>query len=166
MPTSDVAPPRCLRFITYLAPSVPIEFFQTLTYYLEEKLNIASYLMCESRWSGPNPDAVDPFTLNIADVGFICSTPFMQLLHDKKAPVELLPAGPVYMHPRAQGRPVYFPDVIIHKDNKEKFKEFANLRGCKWAYNDDQSLSGYYATLRKLKQMGENASFFGHTIHS
>ncbi|XP_077996091.1 uncharacterized protein LOC144449433 [Glandiceps talaboti] len=155
-----------LRFITYLSPSIPVEFFETIIYYLEEKLDKEAYLIYESRWSGPSPDRVDLFTSNEVDIGFLCSTSFMKLLYDTKAPVELLPAAPVYMHPRSQGRPVYFSDVIIHKDNKERFKEFVKLRGAKWAYNDAHSLSGCYTTLRTLKKMGESASFFGHTVHS
>ncbi|XP_077996167.1 uncharacterized protein LOC144449497 [Glandiceps talaboti] len=155
-----------LRLITYLSPSIPIELFQTILYYLEEKLNKEAYLIYESRWSGPCPDRVDPFTSNEADIGFMCSPPLMKLLHDTKAPVELLPAAPVYMHPRAQGRPVYFSDVIIHKDNKERFKDFINLRGSKWAYNDIVSLSGCYSTLRMLKKMGESTSFFGEVVQS
>ncbi|XP_070572444.1 uncharacterized protein [Ptychodera flava] len=155
-----------LRFITYLAPSVPVEYFETVMQYLEEKLNKDAYLIYESRWSGPPLDRIDPFTRDEVDIGFLCSTAFMKLLRDKKAPVELLQAGPVYMHPRAQNRPVYFADLIVHADNKERFKEFVNLRGCKWVYNDPHSLSGCYAMLRTLKQMGENTSFFGHVLQS
>ena len=38
-------------------------------HYLEEELNVKSYLIVESRSSGPLPDRLDPFTLNDVDLG-------------------------------------------------------------------------------------------------
>ena len=40
------------------------------------------------------------------------------------------------------------------------------MRGCKWAYNDPESLSGSIITLKELKKMGSNANFFGHLLQS
>ena len=48
----------------------------------------------------------------------------------------------------------------------ENYKEFADLKGHRWAYNDEESLSGNISTLQKLKEMGTNASFFGHIVKS
>jgi hypothetical protein len=60
---------RKLRFITYLAPNEPVEFFQTIMEYLEQKLSVESYLIYESRWEGPSEGRPDPFTLDEADIG-------------------------------------------------------------------------------------------------
>ena len=38
-------------------------------HYLEEELKVKSYLIVESRSSGPLTDRPDPFTLNDADLG-------------------------------------------------------------------------------------------------
>ena len=48
----------------------------------------------------------------------------------------------------------------------EKVKDFLDLSGCKWAYNDDLSLSGNLAVLAELKRRGFNASFFGNIVCS
>ncbi len=45
-------------------------------------------------------------------------------------------------------------------------KDFVDLSGCKWAYNDDISLSGNLAVLAELKRRGFNASFFGNIVCS
>ncbi len=47
-----------------------------------------------------------------------------------------------------------------------KLKEFADLAGCSWAYNDELSLSGNKAVLAELKRRGFNASFFGNVVCS
>ena len=45
------------------------ELFQVYQHYLEEELKVRSYLIVESRSSGPLTDRPDPFTLNDADLG-------------------------------------------------------------------------------------------------
>ena len=45
------------------------ELFQVYQHYLEEELKVKSYLIVESRSSGPLTDRPDPFTLNDADLG-------------------------------------------------------------------------------------------------
>lgn len=47
-----------------------------------------------------------------------------------------------------------------------KFKDFLALKGCRWAYNDDISLSGNLMVLAELKKQGYNANFFGHVVKS
>lgn len=39
-----------------------------------------------------------------------------------------------------------------------------DLRGCHFAYSDEESLSGSKIVLRTLKEKGENASFFGSLL--
>lgn len=39
-----------------------------------------------------------------------------------------------------------------------------DLRGCTYAYSDEESLSGSKIVLKTLKQKGENASFFGSLL--
>lgn len=48
----------------------------------------------------------------------------------------------------------------------ERVKDFIDLRGCKWAYNSSQSLSGHVITLNQLKELGENTSFFSNLMPS
>lgn len=61
-----------LRMITYLSPSLPIELFEMLRDYLEEKLGLEASIIYESRWSGPPAERdPDPFQRNEADMGEI-----------------------------------------------------------------------------------------------
>jgi ABC-type phosphate/phosphonate transport system substrate-binding protein len=101
-----------LRFVTYLAPSLPIELFE---------------LVAEL-------DSDDPFAAGEFDVGFVCAPPFLWLRARRPPSVELVGAGWVFDDPRANGAPVYFSDVIVAASSAAR--TFADLRGGVWAYND------------------------------
>lgn len=58
-----------LRAGTYLTPSVPVEFFETVLQHLEAKLGIHSTLLYESRSHGPKLDIEDPFASGYLDLG-------------------------------------------------------------------------------------------------
>lgn len=60
---------RKLRIMTYLAPGLPLDFFDLFRDYLEKETGINSYIIYESRWSGPPLDRKDPFTADEADIG-------------------------------------------------------------------------------------------------
>jgi ABC-type phosphate/phosphonate transport system substrate-binding protein len=49
---------------------------------------------------------------------------------------------------------------------RETFKEFVDLKGHKWAFNNPSSMSGSISTLAELKKLGYNASFFGNVIQT
>lgn len=157
-----------LRFITYLSPGIPVQLFETIMHYLEEVTGKQTYLIHESRWSGPPLDRDDPFTANEADIGFMCSPGFLRLAQEKKE-VELCQAAPVYNHVRGEQKPVYFSDVITVNDDsgtKQEFKEFTDLKGFSFAFNEPMSLSGTLIVLGELKKRGYNSTFFGNTLQS
>ena len=60
-----------LRLITYLVPSISVEFFEAIGDYLENALKKESVLMYESRFNGPMKDRVDLFKANLADIGIL-----------------------------------------------------------------------------------------------
>ncbi|XP_074641893.1 uncharacterized protein LOC141899456 [Tubulanus polymorphus] len=156
-----------LRLISYLSPhSMPIEYFQCIQEYLEEKLAMESYLIYESRWEGPPMNRLDPFTLDEADIGFISSTSFLRLFDSGNKYLELIPVAPIHEHPMTQGRPVYFTDVIIHASNSSRIDDFDSLKGHKWAYSNDESVSAHDTTLEFLKKLGTNATYFGNVLKS
>lgn len=154
-----------LRAATYLSPSIPVEYFEMILQYLEHKLGIHTTLLYESRWEGPRQDREDPFLSGYLDLAWMSSTVYLRMLKDS-SPIELLPISSVHEHIRNSDRPGYYSDVIMHKDLSEKVKDFIDLRGCKWAYNCPESLSGHVITLSKMKEIGENASFFGNVLYS
>lgn len=155
-----------LRAATYLSPSIPVGYYEMILHYLEEKLGIYTTLLYESRWEGPHPDRPDPFTNNEIDMAWMSSTVYLRMLRNANKNIELLPISSVHFHQKAEDRPGIFADVVVHRDLKDKIKDFIDLRGCKWAYNCGESLSGHVMTLQNLKELGENASFFGNILYS
>jgi phosphonate transport system substrate-binding protein len=96
-------------------------------------------------------------------VGWICGFPYIDKADQITPTVELLVA-PVMRGDRYQGRPVYFSDVVVHRDSS--FRTFVDLRGCIWAYNEPRSYSGCYITRYYLATLGEYTGFFGKALES
>jgi len=55
-------------------------------------------------------------------------------------------------HPRYGARPVYYSDVIVHADSS--FRQFEDLRGGTWAYNEPGPHSGYNLVRYHLAMRG------------
>jgi len=103
--------------------------------------------------------------LDVGDIqlGWICGAPYVRRVDGTEPNIELL-AAPVWRHERYRGRPIYFSDVVVHRDSA--FQRFADLRGATWAYNEPGSLSGYEVMRYHLAQLGLHADFFGEVIES
>ena len=138
-----------MRIITYLAPSLPTALFETIARRLDAEL------MFEPRISGPLAGDDEPFSRGDADIGFICAPSYRVL----RGTVELLPAL-VPIDARAEGKPVYFADVIVRRDSA--IRNFAQLNGGRWAYNDRNSRSGWFSMLERAG----SESFFGSLLHA
>ncbi len=154
-----------LRLLTYLAPSIPEEFFALVARAIEEQTGETAALDLETAVSGPTADT-DPFATGRADLAFVCGPSYREL-KSAGSPVSLLPAAPVFDDPRAQGRPVYFADLIVRRGLPAK--GFEQLRGSSFAYNDRLSLSGWYRMLERLEAIGHPGSpdtFFSQLVHS
>jgi len=154
-----------LRLLSYLAPSIPEDLFQLVAASLEARLGMPVTLEFETRVSGPAPDA-DPFSENRADLAFVCG-PSYALLKDAGSPVVLLPVAPVFADSRAEGRPVYFSDVVVRVN--QPARSFPELAGGIWSYNDRSSRSGWLKMLEKLAEIGHRAgpeSFFGGLVQA
>ena len=96
-------------------------------------------------------------------VAFICGLPYSQKFDRPDRPVELLVA-PAMSPERYRGQPIYFTDVIVRRDSP--FRSFADLRGKAWAYNTEESNSGYNMPRDHLLRLGETSGFFGRTVAS
>lgn len=59
---------------------------------------------------------------------------------------------------------MYFSDVVVRAGHHAQ--EFADLAGCTWGYNDDCSLSGYFAALQKLAEIGCTGDYFGRRVQT
>jgi phosphonate transport system substrate-binding protein len=102
-------------------------------------------------------------------VAWICGLPYVRRVdhpdsgNQLNSGIELL-AAPVMDGTRYENRPVYFSDVVVHRDSP--FQTFADLRGASWSYNEPGSQSGYNVTRYQLATLGETAGFFGRVIGS
>jgi phosphonate transport system substrate-binding protein len=143
-----------LRVATFLAPNM-LPVYEFLTDAIGRELGTCAELVVGTSF--------DQFADGEIDAGFICGLPYVQLSRQTPAPVELL-AAPVLSGDRYLGRPIYFSDVIVHRDSP--FRTFADLRGRSWAYNDADSHSGYNLTRHHLVTMGETRGFFGCVVEA
>jgi len=129
-----------LRFITYLAPSLPEELFWAVAKHVGEVVGEDVGLAVEPAVSGPPPDGTDPFTTGDADVGFICAPSYVALDAMTPAPVVAV-AAPVFTGAGVDGEPLYYSDVVVARSHPAR--DLAALAGATWGYNDRASLSGY-----------------------
>jgi phosphonate transport system substrate-binding protein len=70
--------------------------------------------------------------------------------------------APVLKGHRYENKPVYFSDVIVRRDSR--FENFADLRGCSWAFNEPHSQSGYGIVRHHLVKCGETNGYFGRVV--
>lgn len=143
-----------LRFGTYLAPNV-LPVYELVTEEVGRRLGIATELVIETSYDSCERDE--------NEVCFVCSLPYVTFERrglDLAVPV----AAPVLQGERYAGRPIYFSDVIVHRD--APFSSFLDLRGRSWAYNEPLSHSGYGITRYHLVRMGEVEGYFSDVIEA
>jgi len=153
-----------LRALTYLAPGIPLEFFEAVTDHLARALSLRIELEMDSSSSGPMYGQHDPFAADRHDIGFLCSPSYLYLRAKSPPSVELVPAGFAFDDPRAAGRPVTFSEVVVRSDHPAR--SFVDLAGGVWGYNDECSLSGHFSTLQKLSELGCNGDFFRRRVRT
>jgi phosphonate transport system substrate-binding protein len=111
----------------------------------------------------PWQEREDHFDRGEIQVCWMCSLPYAWRRDGNNPSIELL-AAPVMKFERYQNRPIYFSDVVVHRDSR--FHTFADLRGASWAYNEPNSHSGYNLTRYQLAMLGETFGYFGNVIGS
>lgn len=143
---------QTIRFATYLAPNM----YNTYAYiarYVGEKIGQPATLIAGQSF--------DQLANRQVDVAFMCGLPYATLAQSPTCPIELL-AAPILHGERYQHRPIYFSDVIVRKDSP--FTCFDDLRGCTWAYNQQESHSGWNIVVYSLLKRGKTPAFFGQLI--
>jgi phosphonate transport system substrate-binding protein len=143
-----------LRFGTFLAPSV-YQAYEFIAGYVGKHLGEPTALSVGR--------SLDQFDGGELDVAFICGLPYVYLTRRPEPPVELL-AAPVLTGDRYAAAPVYFSDVIVHRDSG--LDSFDDLRGKRWAYNEPMSHSGYNVVRNKLIEMRETNGFFADVVEA
>lgn len=108
--------------------------------------------------SGPAPGE-DPFRAGLAELGWICSTSFVDLaLRSPDPSVALAGVAWVPDDDDAEGRPVYFGDVVVPQDSP--IESLDDLGGRSIACNDRVSLSGHMAIRIALHDLGHDPETF------
>jgi phosphonate transport system substrate-binding protein len=143
-----------LRIATFLAPNM-LPVYEFIVDALGRELNRNTELVVGTSF--------DQFGNGEVDAGFICGLPYVQLMRQTPAPVELIVA-PVICGDRYAGRPIYFSDIIVRRNSP--VRTFADLRGHSWAYNDLDSHSGYNLTRHHLVTIGETRGFFSRVVEA
>jgi phosphonate transport system substrate-binding protein len=143
-----------LRFATYLAPNV-LPVYEAVTEEVGRRLGIATDLVVETSYDSCERDE--------NEVCFVCSLPYVTLERRGVSPAVPVTA-PVLRGERYGGRPIYFSDVIVHRD--APVRSFQDLRGRSWAFNEPLSHSGYGITRYHLLRLGETGGFFGEVIEA
>lgn len=143
-----------LTAATFLAPNM-LPVYQFLIKTIGEQLGLQTELVVGNHYA-ELPDY---------DLSFVCGLPYILYTHPYRtpSPIEAI-AAPVLQGARYQNRPIYFSDVIVHRDSP--FYSFADLRGCTWAYNEPLSQSGYGITRYHLLKLGESQGYFGEVIEA
>lgn len=143
-----------LHAVSFLAPNM-LPVYRFVLDYLSSELGAQIALTVGSDYD----EALE------ADLTFICGLPYVLVTrpHFVESPIEALVA-PVLQGARFENRPIYFSDVIVHRDSP--FRTFADLRGCSWAYNEPRSQSGYGITRYWLARSGETNGYFGKVVQS
>lgn len=143
---------RTLRFATFLAPNM-FPLYAFIARYVQARLGIRTELIVGSSYERLSEQA---------EVSFLCGLAYIELRRLGE-PIEAL-AAPRLHGDRYRGRPIYYSDVIVRRDSR--FRSFADLRGCSWAFNEPYSHSGPGITCHRLVELGQSQDYFGQVIQA
>ena len=141
-----------LRFGTFLAPNM-LRVYQGIADAVGDALGMSTELVVETDYENCQKD--------VNDVCFVCSLPYVMFERQGISPAQPI-AAPVLRGERYGGRPIYFSDVIVHRDSDAR--SFLDLRGRSWSFNEPLSQSGYGITRYHLVSIGETDGFFSEVI--
>ena len=96
-----------LRFGTFLAPNI-MPVYQAVTDEVGRRLEIETELVVETDYEACARDE--------NEVCFVCSLPYVEFERQGIAPAVPI-AAPVLEGERYGGKPIYFSDVIVHRDS-------------------------------------------------
>lgn len=143
-----------IRFATFLSPLL-YETYAHIARYVGERIGYKTTLKAGQ--------SIDEFAEKQVDVAFICGLPYVRMASQDPCLVELLVA-PVLIGERYLHKPIYFSDVIVHRDSP--YTSFDDLGGCVWAYNERVSHSGCNLVCYSLLERGKSPDYFGKTVKS
>ncbi len=129
-----------------MSPGFPHSLFERLGEVIGAEVTF------DETMSGPAPGE-DPFADESTDLGWICSTSFVDLATRADDPsITLTGVAWVPDDPDANGRPIYFGDLITRPDSG--ITSFDDLSEKTVGCNDPVSLSGYHSMRFALHDRG------------
>ena len=146
-----------LKFTSCMAPSMD-ETCRSIADYLGARLGCDVEFIGDIAWT----ERERRFDSGEIQVCWICGLPYVWK-SAAQAPIGLL-AAPVMLAPRYAGRAVYYSDIVVHAQSD--YREFSDLRGCRWVYNEPRSHSGYNVVRDHLARLGATQGYFGETLES
>lgn len=132
---------------------------QQITHYLGDQLGIPTEFINNVSWQ----ERERLLDTQQAHIGWICGLPYVWKADQTPSLIELL-AAPVMQHSRYRQQPIYYSDVIVHRDSP--YTSFADLHGASWAYNEPHSQSGYNVTRYHLAKLGQSRRYFGKVVEA
>jgi phosphonate transport system substrate-binding protein len=99
-----------------------------------------------------------------AHVGVMCGLQYVCDLQSGDGPGLELLAAPVMRERRYRLEPVYFSDVVVAAEHPAR--KFENLAGCRFAFNERTSHSGYGVVRYALAVRGFTSGFFSSVVES
>ena len=141
-----------MQFVSYMTPGFPPSLFEAMAREIDAELHL------DQTMSGPAPGD-DPFRGGRYDLGWICSTSYVDLaLRGPEPSIRLAGVAWVPDDPDAAGRPVYFGDLVVRADSD--IGSVDDLGGRRIGCNDPVSLSGHHALRHELEQRGHDPDRF------
>jgi phosphonate transport system substrate-binding protein len=154
-----------IRMVTWLAPGIPLPFFEKVRETLQERLGIPVSLMSRTKLSGPTIGSSDPFADDRAELGFLCAPAAVPLGVRTQAGFDLLELAPLFDDVRYADHPRCFCDIVIREGTSGTGLD--DLRGMTFGYNDTTSLSGWLGLSIELQARQERPeTFFGRLVHT
>jgi phosphonate transport system substrate-binding protein len=145
-----------VRFTSLQAPNQDFVLEQTAVY-LGQQLDLTTGFIQDIPWQ----ERAQLLDTSGVDVVWLCGLYYVRLAAQPDCPYELL-AAPVMAAARYGDRPIYFSDVIVRQGSP--YRTFADLQGCRWAYNEPNSHSGYNITRYYLARLNAPQPYFGRVI--
>lgn len=147
-------PDRTLHAVTFLAPNM-LPVYQFIIDSIGQQLGCTTELVIGSDYE----------EIYDADLSFICGLPYILRTSPRitPSPIEAI-AAPVLQGERYQDKPIYFSDVIVHRDSP--FQAFADLCGHSWAYNEPDSQSGCGMIRYAMVKRGETNGYFSQVLRA
>lgn len=147
-----------LRIVSLMAENADY-IVAAIADYLADKLGLPIKVIADIPWNDREA-LLDGGRVHAA---WICGLPYVMKVDRSNPGVELL-AAPVMQASRYRGRPEYYSDVVVRRDSR--FRNFGDLRGASWAYNEPHSQSGYNVVCAHLAGLGQYSGFFGRVTES